>query len=135
VHKLPLVMHLIMDQKIVDEGEADAVVHGGEVEAEEVAVAVVEREAEEEESTMVGTATRRLRINLRVRKARARRGSGLLNPMVGRTLVSGGMQLLHPSNPRKKRKQAKVLLHSECMLNPFSTGERMFSKAHKRCAI
>jgi hypothetical protein len=128
-------MHSTKDQKIVDEGEADVVVHGGEVEGEEVAVGVVEEAAEAEESPMAATATRRLRISQQARKVRERRGSGLLSPMVVRTLVSGGMLLLHLSNPQKRRRRAKRLLHSDCRLIPFSRSERMFSKAHSNAHL
>ena len=130
MRKLLLAMHSTKDQKIVDGGEVDAVVHGGEVEGEEVVVAVVGGAAEEEEGPMAATVMLRPRISLQARKMRVRRGSGLLSLMVDRTLESGEMLLLHLFNPRKRRRQAKLLLHSECRLNPFSSGEGVFSKAH-----
>ena len=100
--KLLLVMLSTKDRRIVDGGEADAVVHEGEVEEEVVAVVAVEGAAEEEEDPTAPTATRRPRIPLQARKAPARRGSGLLSPMVVQTSVSGGMLLLQLSSPRRK---------------------------------
>lgn len=102
VLELPLVMHSTKDRRIVDGGEADAVVHEDEVEEEVVAVVAVGGAPEEEESPTAATATRKPRIPLQARKGPARRGSGLLSPMVDQTLVSGGMLLLQLSNPRRR---------------------------------